>query len=169
MDSISETRLSFVHPVLAARIHIVAEQMVAKGIEIRVVQGLRTKEQQDALYAQGRTAPGSIVTEVRGGYSMHNYGLAVDVVPGLSGATPWAPNWNERDSVFVEMIDLCEAQGLIAGARWTTLPDFDHFQMPGIPVSPTSDMLTCLTAGGCSAVWKQFIPVTPPDAVSTAA
>jgi peptidoglycan L-alanyl-D-glutamate endopeptidase CwlK len=158
MDTISETRLSQVHPVLAEKIRAVAATMSGSGIELRVVQALRTKAEQDALFAQGRTAPGHIVTNARGGHSMHNYGLAVDMVPGKKGVTPWAPNWDEQDPDFVKMIDLGEAQGLVAGARWQHLPDFDHFQMPGVPVNPTAAMLACLVSGGCEAVWKQFLP-----------
>jgi peptidoglycan LD-endopeptidase CwlK len=161
MDSVSENRLSQVHPALAAKIRSVAATMEANGVELRVVQALRTKAEQDALYAQGRTTPGKIVTDARGGYSMHNYGLAVDMVPGVKGVTPWTPNWKEADPDFVTMINLCEAQGLIAGARWVHLPDFDHFQMAGVPVSPTSDMVACLVSGGCAAVWKQFLPDVP--------
>jgi peptidoglycan L-alanyl-D-glutamate endopeptidase CwlK len=49
------------------------------GIDLVVVQALRTKEQQDALYAQGRTAPGRVVTDARPGFSWHNFGRAYDV------------------------------------------------------------------------------------------
>jgi peptidoglycan L-alanyl-D-glutamate endopeptidase CwlK len=56
---------------------------------IRVVQGLRSWTEQDALYAMGRTAPGKIVTNVKGGYSYHNYGMAVDCVPSIHGSTSW--------------------------------------------------------------------------------
>ena len=165
MDMISETRLSKVHPALAGKIRTVAATMSASGIELRVVQALRTKAEQDALFAQGRTAPGHIVTNARGGHSMHNYGLAVDIVPGKKGVQPWSPNWVESDPAFVTMIDLCEAQGLVAGARWHQLPDFDHFQVAGVPVNPTAEMLACLVSGGCEAVWKQFIPDAAPPTI----
>ncbi len=158
MNAGSESRLSLVHPLLAAKIRRVAAELAPRGIEARVVQGLRTKEEQDALYAQGRTKPGKIVTDARGGYSLHNYGLAVDMTPGARGVNPWQPEWNAAHADFVAMIDLCEAEGLIAGARWVHLPDADHFQMAGIPVTPTAEMLACLMEGGCEAVWKKFLP-----------
>lgn len=161
MDAVSESRLAPLNPLLAEKIRHVAALMSAKGVELRVVQGLRTKAEQDALYAQGRTLPGKIVTDARGGQSMHNYGLAVDMVPGIRGASPWKPNWNDKDPDYETMIDLCEQQGLVAGARWIHIPDVDHFQLSGVPVTPTRAMLACLVAGGCEAVWKQFI-VAPP-------
>ncbi|WP_206781644.1 M15 family metallopeptidase [Priestia endophytica] len=49
------------------------------GINIAVTQGLRTFAEQNALYEQGRTKPGKIVTNARGGQSIHNYGLAFDI------------------------------------------------------------------------------------------
>jgi len=42
--------------------------------------GFRSFTEQDALYAQGRTKAGRIVTKARGGQSYHNYGLAYDWV-----------------------------------------------------------------------------------------
>ena len=50
-----------------------------RGIAVRYISGTRTYAQQDALYAQGRTKPGPIVTKARGGESNHNFGIAVDV------------------------------------------------------------------------------------------
>ena len=57
----------------------------ASGNPVRVTQGLRTYAEQDALYAQGRTTPGPIVTNARGGQSYHNFGLAIDVAPVQGG------------------------------------------------------------------------------------
>ncbi len=65
MDPHSETRLQAVHPVLADKVRQMAATLLQEGIEIRVVQGLRTHDEQAALYAQGRTAPGSIVTDAK--------------------------------------------------------------------------------------------------------
>ena len=161
MDAVSEGRLAQVNPTLAQKIRQVADQMASSGVQLRIVQGLRTKAEQDALYAQGRTTPGKVVTNAKGGQSMHNYGLAVDMVPGIRGASPWQPNWNDKDPDYQKMIDLCEQQGLVAGARWVHIPDVDHFQLGGIPVTPTPAMLACLVAGGCTAVWQQFITQPP--------
>ncbi|SVE43245.1 uncharacterized protein METZ01_LOCUS496099, partial [marine metagenome] len=46
--------------------------------ELFVVHTLRTYAEQDDLYEQGRTEPGKIVTNARGGKSWHNFGLAID-------------------------------------------------------------------------------------------
>ena len=60
---------------------------VIKHYDCTVVSGLRTAEEQAKLYAQGRTAPGTIVT-YKDGYekqSKHQGGNAVDVIPYPSG------------------------------------------------------------------------------------
>mgnify|MGYP006053741235 CR=1 FL=1 len=41
-------------------------------IDVLVYCTLRTNEEQDALYALGRTKPGSVVTNARAGQSSHN-------------------------------------------------------------------------------------------------
>jgi len=57
-----------------------AQPILAKhGATAEVLSGLRSYQQQAALYAQGRTKPGKIVTNARPGSSWHNYGLAIDL------------------------------------------------------------------------------------------
>jgi len=58
---------------------IVESIMTPKGVKVEVISGLRSWAAQAALYAQGRTKPGKIVTKARPGSSWHNYGLAIDL------------------------------------------------------------------------------------------
>ena len=69
MDAISEQRLTQVWPTLALRVRQMALTLATLNIDIRVTQGLRTVAEQEELYAQGRTTPGKIVTNCRGGQS----------------------------------------------------------------------------------------------------
>src|SRR5690349_7601657 len=62
-------------------LNFILEAEQALGITLVVVQGLRTWAQQQAIYDQGRTKPGEIVTKAKPGQSYHNYGLAIDAVP----------------------------------------------------------------------------------------
>lgn len=57
------------------------EEMIQTGILPLIYTGLRSMEEQAALYAIGRSKPGKIVTKARPGESYHNYGLAFDWVP----------------------------------------------------------------------------------------
>lgn len=54
------------------------EEASKLGYEVRIIGGTRTYAEQDALYAQGRSKKGAKVTNARGGYSWHNFGLAFD-------------------------------------------------------------------------------------------
>jgi peptidoglycan L-alanyl-D-glutamate endopeptidase CwlK len=161
MDNVSEQRLSQVHPQLAAITRQLADGLAAKGIYVRVVEGLRTWEEQDALYAQGRTTPGKIVTNAAGGSSYHNYGQAVDLVPSTAGPeSPYVPNWNPKDPSYKTMQEDGEDLGLTSGARWITIPDPPHFQLTGtLPVSPDAATKAAYQAAGggdagIKAVWK---------------
>jgi|SRR5882724_4501851 len=152
MDSISERRLSEVHPQLASLIRKLAELHAAEFPDntLRVTQGLRTWAEQDELYAQGRTTPGAIVTKAPAGHSWHNYGLAVDLVPLVRGVADWDhshPNWQR-------MVAIGESLGLVSGARWGSLKDYPHWQLVGsLPISPDDATRAAYATGGLQAVW----------------
>jgi peptidoglycan LD-endopeptidase CwlK len=139
VDARSEAALSTVSPDLASKVRAAADALAATGTYLLVVSGLRTAAEQNTLYAQGRTDPGHIVTNAKAGQSMHNYGLAVDIVPYLTGQTGQL-NWQPATPQFQAMVDALVAQGLVWGGAWKTLPDHDHFQIPTVPVSPDAAM-----------------------------
>lgn len=103
-----------------------AEKLIAEckkqGITIIVTQTLRTIAEQNALYAQGRTAPGPRVTNAKGGYSIHNYGYAFDVCVIKNGKEIW------DDSAYVPVGKIGESIGLEWGGNWRSLKDYPHFQ-----------------------------------------
>ena len=91
------------------------------NIDLRVTDGFRSVEEQDKLYAKGRTALGSIVTKARGGCSNYNFGLAIDIVPIENGKLNWETNnWDIIGRIG-------ESRGLEWGGRWKFL-DRPHFQ-----------------------------------------
>jgi hypothetical protein len=162
MDSVSQQRLEGLHPNVAAVASALINELSAKGIQVRIVQGLRTFQEQDALFEQGRSLPGKIVTNARGGYSMHNYGLAIDLVPSVPGATVYTPDWNAFDGSrklkpnWSAMIHLAESLGFLSGSTWTSLPDLPHLQMTGnFPVSPNAAMINTLRTEGIETIWVQ--------------
>lgn len=77
-DVITLQRLELLHPKIKDAVSAALNSCLAFGIEVRIVQGLRTFAEQDILYSQGRTTAGPIVTNARGGQSPHNFGLAID-------------------------------------------------------------------------------------------
>lgn len=146
MDARSETALATVNPALADKVRAAAATLEANGTYLLVVSGLRTAAEQNALYAQGRTAPGHIVTNAKAGQSMHNYGLAVDVVPYLSGQSG-ALNWQPSTPQFQAMVAALKAQALAWGGDWVTFKDEDHFQMSNVPTNPSTAMMNDYGAG----------------------
>jgi len=151
MDQRSEAQLATVSPDFAILVRNAADTLASDGTFLLVVSGLRTAAEQNTLYAQGRTTPGHIVTNAQAGFSMHNYGLAVDVVPYLSGQTG-ALNWTVGTPQYQAMVAALKAQGLVWGGDWKSLADYDHFQMPQLPNSPTAAMRADYGAGDTTAL-----------------
>ncbi|WP_218280269.1 M15 family metallopeptidase [Verrucomicrobium spinosum] len=75
------------------------------------------------MYAQGRTAPGSIVTKARGGYSNHNFGIAFDI--GVFEGTEYIGESPKYAAVAAIAKDL----GLEWGGDWKSIQDQPHFQL----------------------------------------
>jgi len=97
-------------------------------IDIVVTCTLRDMEQQAALYAQGRTAPGNRVTNARAGDSAHNYGRAFDVVPLRNGKPVWGTTADMDRALWIQVGKIGEAAGLEWAGRWTGFVEYAHFQ-----------------------------------------
>ncbi|MFZ6781252.1 M15 family metallopeptidase [Undibacterium sp. Ji83W] len=109
-------------PVVAVLARKLIEAAAAQGIEVKIIRTLVTSEEQNALYASGRTAPGPIITNAKGGKSKHNLGLAFDVAPVEEGKT-------EIDNV--ELYKKLGAIGKNLGLTWGgdfAFPDYPHFE-----------------------------------------
>lgn len=123
VDSRSEkviaTLLLEVQPIARALVQKASEV----GITIKIISGLRTYEEQNALYAQGRTAPGNIVTNARGGQSNHNFGIAFDI--GVFEGNKYLQESPKYKAVGALGTDL----GLEWGGNWKTIIDQPHFQL----------------------------------------
>ena len=91
-------------------------------IDIIVISGLRTFKEQDKLYAQGRYALGKRVTNAKAGESWHNYGLAFDVVPVISGKAIWdTDRWSDIGAIGAQL-------GLVWGGNFKSFKDKPHFE-----------------------------------------
>jgi peptidoglycan L-alanyl-D-glutamate endopeptidase CwlK len=94
--------------------------------------GKRTDATQIALYAQGRTKPGDIVTNCDGVKikSKHQLGLAVDIVPADSKGDPSWPD--ESDPRWKVIRDAMVEQGLLSGQDWPEFKDMPHIEARGV-------------------------------------
>ena len=105
--------------------------------DVQVTAGHRSDAEQAALYAQGRTKPGPNATAARplgdtvtnarsSSTSAHGRGMAIDLVPRINGRPSWA-EW----SLFEQIGELAESQGLDWGGRWLSIKDGPHVEVPG--------------------------------------
>lgn len=129
VDPISISRLKELHPAIrekAIAAYTEAVRITPVGIHPFITEGMRSFERSDALYAQGRTKPGKIVTNAPGGSSMHNYGLAIDFVIQLlpSKKLHWLvdANWMKVVAVF-------KKHGFVWGGDFKSIKDYPHFEM----------------------------------------
>jgi len=110
------------HPLIKQRaIDFVADVNKTLGIDLHVVQALRTIDEQNALYAKGRTAPGAVVTNAKGGSSYHNYGLAFDVAPFVNGKLNYNIDWNPVAAIG-------KKHGFKWGGDFKSIKDKPHFE-----------------------------------------
>lgn len=127
MDPITLKRIETAHPALRAELHQIYSEICQRltGRSFcRFTQVLRTFDEQNALYAQGRTAPGSKVTNARGGQSYHNYGMAVDICLIIDGKTA---SWEVGED-WMKCVDVFRSYGWEWGGDWTSFKDYPHFQ-----------------------------------------
>jgi peptidoglycan L-alanyl-D-glutamate endopeptidase CwlK len=145
--------LQLVNPELSDKIKQLAEMMDLAGEPIQVVQGLRSYAQQAALYAQGRTQPGNIVTDSPPGHSWHEFGLAADVCPESLLATP---NWSPSSPIWKDLGNKGKSLGLFWGGDFTHIHDQPHFQLNGtFPLSPNDEARQTFMQAGMTSVWKE--------------
>ncbi|MCA3002968.1 MAG: M15 family metallopeptidase [Burkholderiales bacterium] len=123
VDERSENYIATLLPEVQPIARALVQKAAANGIVIKVISGFRTYEEQDALYAKGRTVAGEKVTNVRGGYSNHNFGIAFDV--GVFSGNSYLGESPKYKAVGLLGMDL----GLEWGGNWTSIVDEPHFQL----------------------------------------
>lgn len=100
------------HPVVRQAVESTVAALNSSGIPFRVFEGFRTPERQRWLFAQGRTRPGSIVTKAKPWQSMHQYGLAVDLVLFDNGQWSWDDS-GSRKNWWTEMHEVARQHDLV--------------------------------------------------------
>lgn len=127
--------ISELHPRLQTKVALLKEECKKQGISILFSECLRTKAEQDALYAQGRTKPGNIVTNAKGSTysSQHQWGIAIDFYINMDVDG----DGNKKDDAFNNSTGLFERVGSIAksiglgwGGDWKNFKDRPHLYLP---------------------------------------
>jgi peptidoglycan L-alanyl-D-glutamate endopeptidase CwlK len=94
-----------------------------QDIDVLITSTYRDAESQNALYAQGRTTAGKIVTNARGGQSYHNWRVAFDFVPIIHGKAQWSDI-----TAFTKCGEIAELVGLEWAGRWVKFKELAHCQ-----------------------------------------
>jgi len=122
-DERSERNIATLLPQVQPLARALIESAAAIGIGIKIISGTRTYEEQNALYEQGRTKAGRVVTNARGGYSNHNFGIAFDIGVFEGGRyLDESPAYKAVGAIGMKL-------GLEWGGNWKTIQDEPHFQL----------------------------------------
>ena len=95
-------------------------------IDVIITSTYRDYEAQTALYAQGRTKPGKIVTNAKAGYSWHNFKCAFDFVPIVNGKAQYADI-----KTFKRCGEIGKILGLEYAGDWVNFREYAHLQFTG--------------------------------------
>ena len=123
IDERSERNIATLSPEAQTKARAWYRACKAAGLPVIIIDGSRTFAQQDALYEQGRSKPGKIVTNARGGYSWHNFGDAWDF-GHIEGGVYYTDG-----KVYDQAGAIAREQGLEWGGDWTGLVDRPHIQL----------------------------------------
>jgi peptidoglycan L-alanyl-D-glutamate endopeptidase CwlK len=149
MDNVTIQRIQLLHPKVRTEVEQIYKNQIIPALTGRAIcrfaYTLRTIAEQDALYAQGRTklfdANGKKlgkVTNAKGGQSIHNYGLAIDIVlikdkdgNGTFETASWEDTVDfDKDgkSDWMEVVKIFKTNGWTWGGDWKSFKDKPHFQ-----------------------------------------
>ena len=115
------------HPEAQKKVEDLIKACEKAGLKIGISECLRTVAEQDALYAKGRTAKGSIVTNAKGSQyeSMHQWGIAFDFYRNDGKGA-----YENKDRFFQKVGKIGQSLGLEWGGSWKGFVDLPHFQLP---------------------------------------
>lgn len=114
---------TLLHPELQEIVQQFEAKCKAAGHNILVTETFRTKAEQDALYAKGRTAPGDIVTNCRYPNSPHCWGVAFDFCRNVRGR-----EYDDSDGFFKKCGEIGKSLGLAWGGDFRSFVDKPHLE-----------------------------------------
>ena len=164
LDS-TKKRLESINPIVAYHVGRLLTSLELEGTWAEVCQGLRTWNEQQALYEKGRafingkwivSSRSSIVTNCVSGHSWHNFGLAVDLCLDDAKHPGFQALWEDKDPNWQKMVAKAKELGFVCGAEFRTFPDKPHIQMTGrFGVNPDDEVRQLFKDGGLQAIWDE--------------
>lgn len=132
-ESIIDTLDPKARPIFRNFLCVAKATAATYGCEYVAISGHRSWEEQDELYAQGRTKPGKIVTRARGGYSNHNFAIGADFGV-FRGRVYLDGSERAEDRALAARVHAACAvhageRGLEWGGDWKSFKDLPHFEV----------------------------------------
>ena len=155
IDRPTKEKIKLAHPKLRDELEGLVEKInkdVLTGrAKMRITHTLRSFEEQEALYAQGRETLEEVnakrkeaglqpikssenrrVTNAKGGSSYHNFAIAFDfvlIVNGVSASWDTKKDFDQDlQSDWMEVVKVFEDAGYTWGGRFRTIKDYPHFE-----------------------------------------
>lgn len=166
MNKTKTFRSQDLYPPFLRKLELLAAKCKERGVDYWAISGYRSHEEQERLYALGRTVPnvdateekplGGRVTNARGGRSFHNWTVAADfALDKDSTREGLQPDWNFE--AYRILAEEAQAIGLEAGFFWKSFPDAPHVQLPLAKVGlKLLDLQTWYSKGGMPLVWANL-------------
>lgn len=123
LDERTRNCIATLHPEVQKRALAFVKEVRNRGLDVRIISGTRSYQEQNALYAQGRSAPGPRVTNAPAGYSNHNFGLAFDVGIFRNG------RYLDDGREYREIAPIGKAHGFTWGGDWQSIQDEPHYEL----------------------------------------
>lgn len=160
-DATTQARIDKAHPAIREELRwIVAEvnKRLTGRAKCRLAYVVRSFAEQGALYAQGRSSAAQVnalrakagmskisdaeakkkVTNAMAGMSIHQYGLAADIVLMIDNngdGVPESASWDTKSdfdkdgqSDWLEVVEVFKSKGWAWGGDWSGFKDLPHFE-----------------------------------------
>jgi peptidoglycan L-alanyl-D-glutamate endopeptidase CwlK len=145
---------TLLHPELLQIVREFEIRCKAAGLNVLVTETYRTKAEQDALYAKGRTMPGNIVTNCRYPNSPHCWGVAFDFCRNVRGR-----EYDDSDGFFKKCGEIGKSLGLFWGGDFKSFVDKPHLELA--KYLPNNSVKTLIRYYGTPDNWaKNWVEVS---------
>jgi peptidoglycan L-alanyl-D-glutamate endopeptidase CwlK len=137
MDKITLQRIETAHPKIKADLkeqYLECNALLPKNCRLRFAYVFRTPEEQAKLFKQRPK-----VTNANAWQSIHNYGLAFDIVllydndgNGSFEEASWSLTKDidkDKTPEWIEVVNYFKSKGWVWGGDWTSFKDAPHFEM----------------------------------------
>ena len=129
---------------LQPKVSELAQKLIIKakeqGIDVIVLRTFTSKEEQEELYARG-------VTKMRGGKSLHNFGLAFDIAPVKDGKADFSDI-----ELYKKLGEIGKGLGLTWGGDWKSFKDYPHFELKQSVDSESESNISTSIGGSSTSI-----------------